>query len=123
MFTIYARLYTAVNKPGNWSIFGLFDNVWDFAGAGDETVNEFNFQYQAVYLFSEKWYFITNWTVVSDWDETSENRWTVPAGGGFGAQFKIGKQHLQAYGQAGYNLVRPNGASTWRAIAVLALLF
>jgi hypothetical protein len=110
-------------QPGNWSIFGLFDNVWDFAGSGDETVNEFNFQYQAVYLFSAKWYFITNWTVVSDWNEPSENRWTVPVGGGFGAQFKIGKQHLQAYGQGGYNFVRPDGASTWRAIAVLALLF
>ena len=37
-------------QPGNWSIFGLFDNVWSFAGSG-EKINEFTFQYQAVYLF------------------------------------------------------------------------
>ena len=109
-------------QPGNWSIFGLFDNVWDVAGSGDEQVNEFTFQYQAVYLFSEKWYFITNWSIVADWAEPSNNRWTVPIGGGFGAQFKIGKQVVQVYGQGGYNIARPDGASRWRAIGVLSLL-
>jgi hypothetical protein len=110
-------------QPGNWSIFGLFDNVWSFAGSGDEKVNEFTFQYQAVYLFPEDWFFITNWTVTADWTETSNNRWTVPIGGGFGRQFTIGTQQVQAYGQVGYNVVRPDGGSTWRAIAALSLIF
>ena len=110
-------------QPGNWSIFALFDNVWDFAGSGDEEVNAFNLQYQAVYLFSETWYFITNWTVVADWTEPSKNRWTVPVGGGFGGMFNIGTQQLQVYGQGGINVAKPDGASTWRAIAVLSLLF
>jgi hypothetical protein len=110
-------------QPGNWSIFGLFDNVWDFAGPGDEQVNEFTFQYQAVYLFPKDWYFITNWTIDADWTESSENRWTVPIGGGFGRQFTIGKQIFQAYGQMGYNVARPDGASKWRGIAAVSLIF
>jgi hypothetical protein len=110
-------------QPGNWSIFGLFDNVWDFAGSGSEKINEFTFQYQAVYLFPREWFFITNWTVEADWTEASNNRWTVPIGGGFGRQFKIGKQVFQAYGQVGYNVERPTGASTWRGIAALSLIF
>jgi hypothetical protein len=110
-------------QPGNWSIFGLFDNVWSFAGSGGEKVNEFTFQYQAVYLFPENWFFITNWTVEADWNEASRNRWTVPIGGGFGRQFSIGKQQVQAYGQVGYNVERPDDESTWRAIAALSFLF
>ncbi len=110
-------------QPGNWSIFALFDNVWDFAGSGSQEVNEFNLQYQVVYLFPENWFFITNWTVEADWTAPSDERWTVPIGGGFGRQFKIGKQTFQAYGQIGYNVIRPDGASTWRAIAALVLIF
>ena len=110
-------------QPGNWSIFGLFDNVWDFAGSGDQEINAFNLQYQAVYLFQKNWFFITNWNVEADWTAPSNNRWTVPVGGGFGKQFTIGKQVFQAYGQVGYNVVRPDDTSSWRAIAVLDLIF
>jgi len=110
-------------QPGNWSIFALFDNVWDFAGSGEQEVNAFNLQYQAVYQFPENWFFITNWNIQADWTEPSNNRWTIPIGGGFGRQFTIGKQIFQAYGQVGYNVIRPDGASTWRAIAVLTLLY
>jgi len=47
-------------QPGNWSIFGLLDNVWSFAGSGSEDINLLNFQYQAVHLYSKGWFFITN---------------------------------------------------------------
>ena len=109
-------------QPGNWSIFGLFDNVWSFAGSG-EKINEFTFQYQAVYLFPENWFFITNWNVVADWEAATSDRWTVPIDGGFGKQFKLGGSQFQAYGQVGYNVVRPDDASSWRAIVALTLVF
>jgi hypothetical protein len=110
-------------QPGNWSIFGLFDNVWSFAGSGDEKVNEFTFQYQAVYQFPKDWFFITNWVVDADWEAANGDRWTVPIGGGFGKQFKLGSQQFQVYGQVGYNVVKPDDASGWRAITVLSLIF
>jgi hypothetical protein len=111
-------------QPGNWSIFGLLDNVWSFAGSDSEDINMLNFQYQAVYLYPRDWFFITNWTIEADWEAPSGDRWTVPIGGGFGKQFKIGKQQFQAYGQVGYNVVRPDDdAATWRAIVALTKVF
>jgi hypothetical protein len=113
-------------QPGNWSIWGLFDNVWSFAGSDDEDINEFNFQYQVVYLFPnmKDWYFISNWTAEADWEAPSGDQWTVPVGGGLGKQFKIGKHQFQAYAQLGYNIVKPdNDAATWRGIGVVVWVF
>jgi hypothetical protein len=111
-------------QPGNWSIFGLLDNVWSFAGSSDEDINMLNFQYQAVYLYPKNWFFITNWTVEADWEAPSSDRWTVPVGGGFGKQFKLGGNQYQLYGQLGYNVVRPDdNAATWRAILALTRVF
>jgi hypothetical protein len=110
-------------QPGNWSIFGLLDNVWSFAGSDDEDINLLNFQYQAVRLFPGDWFFITNWVVESDWEADSGDRWTVPIGGGFGKQFKLFGNQFQAYGQVGYNVVRPDDAASWRAILALTAVF
>jgi hypothetical protein len=111
-------------QPGNWSIFGLFDNVWSFAGSDSEDVNLFNFQYQAVRLFPENWFFITNWTIEADWEAPSANQWTIPIGGGFGKQFKIGEHQFQFYGQVGYNVVRPGSdEATVRGILALTSVF
>ena len=109
-------------QPGNWSIWGLFDNVWSFAGSG-EKINEFNLQYQVAYLLPKDWFLISNWIIEADWEAPSDDRWTVPIGGGFGRQFKIGKQQYQLYGQVGYNIVTPDQASTWRGIITLTRVF
>ena len=34
-------------QPGNWSIFGILDNIWSFGGSDNEDINMLNFQYQA----------------------------------------------------------------------------
>ena len=109
-------------QPGNWSIWGLFDNQWSFAGSG-EKINEFNLQYQVAYLLPKDWFLISNWIIEADWEAPSDDRWTVPIGGGFGRQFKIGKQQYQLYGQVGYNIVTPDQASTWRGIVTLTRVF
>jgi hypothetical protein len=114
------------SQPGNWSIWGLFDNVWSFAGSDDEDINDFSFQYQVVYLFPniKDWFFISNWTAEADWEAPSGDKWTVPVGGGLGKQFKIGKHQFQAYGQLGYNVVKPDDyAATWRGIGVVVWVF
>jgi hypothetical protein len=40
-----------------------------------------------------------------------------------GRQLTIGKQVFEAYRQVGYNLITPDGASTWRGVTVLDLVF
>jgi hypothetical protein len=114
------------SQPGNWSIWALFDNVWSFAGSDSEDINLFNFQYQVVYISPtfEDWFFISNWTAEADWEAPGGDQWTVPVGGGFGKQFKIGKKQYQVYGQVGYNVVRPDDdAATWRAIIAFTKVF
>jgi hypothetical protein len=71
-------------QPRNWSIFGLLDNVWSFAGSDSEDINLLNFLYQAVRLFPKDWFFITNWVVEAEWETKGGDRWPVPIGGGFG---------------------------------------
>jgi len=113
-----------VVQPGNWSIFGILDNVWSFAGSGSEDINMLNFQYQAVNMFSKDWFFITNWTIEADWEAPGSERWTVPVGGGFGKQFKLFGEQYQLYGQVGYNVVRAgDDAATWRAIVAMTRVF
>jgi hypothetical protein len=109
-------------QPGNWSLWALFDNIWSFAGSG-ETINEFSFQYQVVYLLPEDWFLISNWTVEADWEETGDERWTVPLGGGFGRQFKIGSHQFQLYTQMGYNVEAPDDAAGLRGILTLTQVF
>ena len=48
----------------------------------------------------------------------------TPIGGGFGKQFKLFGNQFQAYGQVGYNVVRPDDdAATWRGILALTAVF
>ena len=88
-----------------------------------EKINEFNLQYQAVYLLPNDWFLISNWIIEADWEDPSDDRWTLPIGAGFGRQFKFGKQQYQLYGQDGYNVVSSDEASTWRAIVTLTKVF
>ena len=83
-------------EAGDWSIFGLFDHVWSFAGPGDEEINRSTVQYDVVYLFPKEWFFATYWVVEADWEAASADRWTVPIGGGFGKQFKLFGDQFQA---------------------------
>ena len=48
---------------------------------------------------------------------------SAPIGGGFGKQLKLGRQQFQVYTQGGYNVVKPDDATGWRAITVLSLIF
>lgn len=110
-------------EAGNWSLFALIDHVWSFAGPGDEEINRSTVQYDVIYLFPKEWFFGTYWVIEADWEAASADRWTVPIGGGFGKQFELGGRYIQAFGQVGYNVVRPDGATGWRALAVLGVAF
>jgi hypothetical protein len=113
-----------VIQPGKWSVFGIIDNAWSFAGSENNHVNMLNFQYQAVRLFSKNWFFITNWTVVADWKAPRSEQWTIPIGGGGGKSFKLFGDQYQVYGQVGYNVVRPdNESATLRGIFAITKVF
>jgi hypothetical protein len=110
--------------PGNWVVGALAFNIWSFAGDDDaRNVNQFSFQYFINYNLPRGWYLSTSPTITANWKADSDNRWTIPFGGGFGKVFNIGRQPVNASLKAYYNVERPDDASNWNISAQFTLLF
>ena len=113
-----------LTMPGNWVVGALAFNIWSFAGNDDvPDVNQFSFQYFVNYNLPKGWYLSMSPTITADWKADSDNRWTVPFGGGFGRVLKIGKQPVNASLKAYYNAWHPDDASNWNFALGLTFLF
>lgn len=83
----------ALATPGKWVIGVLAQNVWSFAGDSDTAdVNKFLFQYFVNYNLEGGWYLTSTPVITANWETDSDNRWTIPFGGGAGRLVTIGKQ-------------------------------
>ena len=58
------------------------------------------------YNLPKGWY-LSSPVITANWEANSDNRWTVPIGGGIGRIFKIGDQPVNAQLTA-YNVVTPD---------------
>jgi hypothetical protein len=114
----------ALVTPKPWVIGGLVRNIWSFAGESDrENVNQFLFQPFINYNLAEGWYLASSPVITANWDKDSDNRWTVPLGGGFGKVFKIGKQPLNAQVQSFYYAESPELGPDWALRFQIQFLF
>jgi Putative MetA-pathway of phenol degradation len=114
----------ALAKPGPWLVGALIQNVWSYAGDSDAPdVNFFSFQYFINYNFKSGWYISSTPTITADWEADSDDRWTVPFGGGFGKLVRFGQQPVDVKAQAFVNAVKPDGASDWALQLQVKLLF
>ncbi|MFN7894655.1 MAG: hypothetical protein ACK5Q6_00630 [Cyanobacteriota bacterium] len=76
------------------------------------------------YNFSEGWCLTSPPSISSNWEATSGNQQlTLPIGGGFGREFGIGDQKVNASLQAFWNVVKPDGAGDWTLRAQFQGLF
>jgi hypothetical protein len=112
-----------LTMPGQWVIGSLLSNVWSFAGSGDQDINLFTWQYFVNYNLPGGWYLPSSPIITANWEADSDNRWTIPFGGGVGKIFKIGKQSMNALVQAFYNVKRPDFGSDWTLRLQLQFLF
>ena len=110
-------------QPGHWVIGSLLSNIWSFAGAGDQDVNLFTWQYFINYNLPKGWYLTSAPIITANWEAESGNQWTVPFGGGFGKVFNIGKQPLNGQMQAFYNVEKPEFGPNWQLRVQLQFLF
>jgi hypothetical protein len=101
----------ALTIEGPWVIGALASNVW--AGTTGRRVNQMTIQPFVNYNLPHGWYLTTSPVVTANWLARSQDRWTVPVGGGFGRLFKVDKLPINAQVQAFYNVARPQGAPTW----------
>lgn len=109
--------------PGNWVVGSLFSNVWSFAGSGDQDVNLFTWQYFINYNMANGWYLTSAPIITANWEADSDNRWTIPFGGGVGKIFHIGKQPINGQVSAYYNVESPDSGADWQLRLQLQFLF
>ena len=115
----------ALLMQGPWVVGGLLNNQWSFAGWGDTAVNQMLFQPFLNYNFSHGWYFSSSPIMTANWRASRGNQWTVPAGGGGGKLWRVGKVGLPVNTQltAFYNAVRPDEAANWQLRFQVQFLF
>ncbi len=113
----------ALTMPGNWVIGSLVSNVWDVGGSGNQDINLFTWQYFINYNLPDSWYLTSAPIITANWEADSDNRWTIPFGGGVGKIFKLGKQPMNAQLSAYKNVVTPDYGADWQFRIQLQMLF
>jgi hypothetical protein len=114
----------ALAQPGPWVIGSLIRQLWSFAGDGDrKNVSQLLIQPFVNYNMADGWYLVSAPIITANWNADSDNRWTVPAGGGFGKIFKIGSQAINAQLQGFYNVEHPQYGPEWTLRFQLQFLF
>lgn len=98
-----------LTMPGKWVVGVLAQNVWSFAGDDDaDDVNQFLFQPIINYNLNGGWYLTSVPVITANWEANSDNRWTIPIGGGVGKITQWGKQPVDVSLSAYYNVEQPN---------------
>lgn len=111
-------------QDGPWVVGALANNIWSFAGDDDRAeVNQMLVQPFINYNFEEGWYASFSPIITANWEESSDEAWTVPLGGGVGKVFKIGHQIMNASLQTYYNVVSPDNGPEWTIRFQLTFVF
>lgn len=116
--------FVGLTNSGPWVIGGLVQNIWSYAGPSDrDQVNQLLLQPFLNYNMADGWYLTTSPVITSDWNRPSDQRWTVPVGGGVGKILRIGKLPVNLQLQAYYNVQKPDQIGDWTIRFQIQLLF
>lgn len=93
----------------NWTV-GVLAQHWNsFAGDGDrDDTSQTDIQYVVRRSLGNGWSLGMGPTISIDWEEDSDNRYTVPVGLGLTRTFRIGKIPIKARIEPQYSIVRPD---------------
>jgi len=114
-----------LTMQGPWVVGSLFSNIWSFSeDNSDDKINSFSWQYFVNYNFSDGWYVSTSPLITANWEANSDNKWTVPIGGGGGRVFRVGEQNMNVSAQAYYNVETPDDfGADWQLRLQVQFLF
>ncbi len=115
-----------LTMPGNWVVGSLFSEViTPEENNGDHEINMFTWQYFINYNIPDGngLYLTTAPIMTANWEADSDNRWTIPVGGGVGKVFKIGEQPVNGQVSAYYNVEKPDFGADWQLRLQLQFLF
>lgn len=101
-----AMLFKFTSK---WSL-GVLAQHWNsFAGEGDrDDTSQTDIQYVIRRSLGQGWSLGMGPTISIDWEEDSDNRYTVPVGLGLTKTFRIGSIPFKARVEPQYSIVRPD---------------
>ena len=104
-----------LQQEGRWSLGALVTQSWSFAGDGDRArISQMQIQPILNYRISGENALAFAGTVVADWKQHGDDRWTVPIGATWSALTKpAGFVPVNYVMGGGYNVVRPDRAGTW----------
>ncbi|MDO9168353.1 MAG: hypothetical protein Q7U18_04555 [Methylobacter sp.] len=112
-----------VVQPGPWSIGVKSRQIWSVVGNDSRNdVSQLVVEPFANYNLDEGWYLTTNMDTVANWNSRSDNRWTVPVGGGVGKLFALDNYAVNTKLEGYYNAVKPDYAPDWSLNFTLQLM-
>lgn len=112
-----------LTMPGHWVIGALANNQWSYAGWGKNNVNALLVQ-PFIRTSPMAGTVTTSPIITTNWLAASNNRWTLPIGGGVGKIVKFGKLPVNFQLQAFDNVVSPHqGGADWQLRFQVQLLF
>ena len=114
----------ALVVKGPWVVGALANNIWSIGEDNGRTdVDLLTIQPFINYNFPGGWYLTSSPIITANWVADSDNRWTVPIGGGVGKIFRIGAQPMNAQLAAYDNVVTPDGGPYWQIRFQIQFLF
>lgn len=114
----------ALTMQGHWVIGVLANQQWSFAGWGSKDVSAMLVQPFVNYNLPHGWYLASAPIITANWKADSDNRWTVPIGGGIGKIQRFGKLPLNFQLQAFYNVETPKDmGADWQLRFQVQFLF
>jgi len=109
---------------GPWVAGALVNNIWSFAGDSDRAdVNQMTLQPFVNYNLPDGWYLTSSPIILANWEADSDDRWTIPVGGGVGKIIHVGKLPLNTSLQGYYNIESPEIGPEWQLRFQVQLLF
>ena len=113
--------------PGKWVVGSLFSQIWDWdlpGGDNHTNVDLFTWQYFVNYNIANGWYLSSAPINTANWDNSKDDTWTIPLGGGGGRLWKFeGLPPINTQAQAFYNVEKPRGSAEWQLRLQVQLLF
>ncbi len=112
-----------LDKGSPWVYGMLINNIWSLDTSDDASYNNGLVQPFLNYNFKGGTYLTSAPIVTVNWDADSDNRWTVPVGGGVGHIFHFGKLPVNTQISGYYNVVSPEYGADWQLRVQVQLMF
>ena len=99
----------AVYMGSKWKIGGLVTHFEDFAGSSNRNdVSLSNFQYFLFYSVNDTFAIGAAPNIICNWEQSSDNKCTVPIGIGFSQTVNFGKVPVRFGAEVHYSIVQPD---------------